>query len=76
MHYSNNLAAKIQQTILTDAHRFIGLRLIFAFLKVSEPDKQNKELGTMAIQTFVCASFTGLDLVYDTIRVNLVFYTE
>jgi len=49
MHYINNLAAKIQQTILTDAHRFIGLRLIFAFSKISEADKQNKELGTMAI---------------------------
>jgi len=53
-----------------------ALKLTFALLKLSEADKENKKLGTVAIQNFICANSSCMALVYYKIPGYLVFYSQ
>ena len=52
-----------------------ALKLTFALLKLSEADKENKKLGTVAIQNFICANSSRLVMVYHPVRFRMVLYT-
>ena len=57
-------------------HTNKALKLIFVLLKIIEADKENKKLGTMALQNFICPNSSGLALVHHTLAGYLVFYTQ